>query len=147
MKKAEKQETRANGRVPDGVRAGTGRRYGEAMKRQVVEELDSGRLTVAQAQRQYGVAGSQTIRNWQSKYGKNGAGVRRASALAAAQAQIERLSREKAELEHALARSSVKVIVLESAMEEAEAVYGEDFKKKFAPQRSNGREGGCGRPR
>ena len=124
---------------------GQGKRYGEALKRLVVEQLESGKLTVAQAQRQHGVAGSQTIRAWQARYGKAGGGVRKAGALAAAQAQIERLRREKAELEHALSRSAVKVIVLESAMEEAEARYGEGFKKKSASGPWSGRGDGCAR--
>ena len=125
--------------------AAQGKRYGEAVKRLVVEQIESGKLTVAQAQRQHGVAGAQTIRGWQAKYGKVGGGVRRASALAAAQAEIAKLRREKAELEHALARSTVKAIVLESAMEEAEAQYGEDFKKKFGPGLSSVRAGGSAR--
>lgn len=118
-----------------------GKRYGEAVKRLVVEQIESGKLTVAQAQRQHGIAGAQTIRGWQAKYGKAGGGVRRASALAAAQEEIVKLRREKAELEHALARSTVKAIVLESALEEAEAQYGEDFKKKFGPGLSSVRAG------
>ncbi len=119
-----------------------GKRYGEALKRLVVEQIEGGRLTLAQAQRQHGIAGAQTIRGWQAKYGKAGGGVRRASALAAAQVEIVKLRREKAELEHALARSTLKAIVLESAMEEAEAQYGEGFKKKFGPGRSSVRAGG-----
>ncbi len=96
----------------------------------MVEQIEAGKLTVAQAQRRHGIAGAQTIRGWQARYGKAGGGVGRASALAAVQAEIVKLRREKAELEHALARSTVKAMVLESAMEEAEAQYGEDFKKK-----------------
>ncbi len=122
-----------------------GKRYGEALKRLVVEQIEGGKLTVAQAQRQHGIAGAQTIRGWQAKYGKAGGGVRRASAFAAAQAEIAKLRREKAELEHALARSTVKAIVLESAMEEAEAQYGEEFKKKFGPGLSSVRAGGSAR--
>jgi transposase-like protein len=122
-----------------------GKRYGEAVKRLVVEQIESGKLTVAQAQRRHGIAGAQTIRGWQAKYGKIGGGVRRASALAAAQMEIVKLRREKAELEHAPARSTVKAIVLESAMEEAEAQYGEDFKKKFGPGLSSVRDSGSTR--
>ncbi len=125
--------------------AARGKRYGEAVKRLVVEQIESGKLTVAQAQRQHGIAGAQTIRGWQAKYGKTGGGVRRASALATAQAEIAKLRREKAELEHALARSTLKAIVLESAMEEAEAQYGENFKKKFGPGLSSVRAGGSTR--
>ena len=149
MEKPEKEKGRAAGEpkkhADEGKELGRGTRYGEALKRQVVEEIEAGRLTVSQAQRRHGIAGSQTIRAWQAKYGKQGGGVRRNSALAAAQAQIERLKREKAELEHALSRSTLKVIVLESAMEEAEAQYGEDFKKKFGPGLSSGRADGSGR--
>ena len=118
---------------------------GEAVKRLVVEQIEGGKLTVAQAQRQHRIAGAQTIRGWQTKYGKAGDGVRRASALMAAQAQIVKLGREKAELEHALARSTLKAIVLESALEEAEAQYGEDFKKKFGPGLSSVRADGSTR--
>ena len=122
-----------------------GKRYGEGVKLLVVEQIESGKLTVAQARRQHGIAGAQTIRGWQAKYGKAGGGVRRASALAALHAENVKLRREKAELEHALARSAVKAIVLESAMEEAEAQYGEDFKKKFGSGPSSVRAGGSAR--
>lgn len=122
-----------------------GKRYGEAVKRLVVEQIEGGKLTVAQAQRLHGIAGAQTIRGWQARYGKAGGGVRRGAALAAAAAQIERLKQEKAQLEHALARSTVKAIVLESALEEAEAQYGADFKKKFAAALSSVRAAGSGR--
>ena len=122
-----------------------GKRYGEAVKRLVVEQIESGKLTVAQAQRQHGIAGAQTIRGWQARYGKAGGGVRRASALAAAQAEIVKLRREKAELEHALARSTVKAVTLECALEEGEVQYGEDFKKKFGPLLSSMRAGGSAR--
>lgn len=122
-----------------------GKRYGEAVKRLVVEQIEAGKLTLAQAQRQHGVAGAQTIRGWQARYGKSGGGVRRNSALALAQAQIARLKEEKRDLEHAVGRLTVKTIVLECAMEEGEVQYGEDFKKKFAPVLSSIRAGRSGR--
>lgn len=123
---------------------GTGRRYGEALKRLVVEELEAGKLTVAQAQRRHGIAGTQTIRAWQAKYGKPWGGVRRASALAAAQARIATLEREKADLTRAPARTTLKAVTLECAMEEAEAMYGAAFKRKFVPEPSSGRASGSG---
>jgi transposase-like protein len=131
-------------RAMNGRAEGRGKRYGEAVKRLVVERIDAGKLTVSQAQRQYGIAGSQTIRGWQSKYGKKGGGTKRGSALAVAEARIEQLKREKSELERALAKSTVKVIVLESAMEEAEVQYGEEFKKKFGSGPWNARGDGSG---
>ena len=124
---------------------GRAKRYGEAVKRQVVEDLDRGRITLAQAQRQYGIAGAQTIKAWQGRYGKAGrGGGKRASAATALRRRIERLEREKAELEHALARSSVKAAALEALVEEAEAHYGEPLKKNFATGPLGGRRGGSG---
>jgi transposase-like protein len=145
VKARNEAEAAGAGKIPvnQAGRGAQGKRYGEAVKRLVVEQIESGKLTVAQAQRQHGVAGAQTIRGWQVRYGKAGGGVRRASALAAAQAEIVKLRREKAELEHALARSTVKAVTLECALEEGEAQYGEDFKKKFGPLLSSMRGGGC----
>jgi transposase-like protein len=136
---------KANKHADEGRASPQGKRYGEAVKRLVVEQIEAGKLTVAQAQRQHGIAGTQTIRAWQARYGKAGGGVRRASALAAAQAEIAKLRREKAELEHALTRQTVKAVTLECAMEEAEAQFGEGFKKKFGPAPSSAREAGSGR--
>jgi transposase-like protein len=156
MEKAEKAKNEAGTGLTGGEarkpaqearRSGQGKRYGEALKRLVVERIESGKLTVAQAQRQHGVAGAQTIRGWQARYGKAGGGVRRASALAAAQAEIVKLRRQKAELEYALARSTVKAVTLECALEEGEVQYGEDFKKKFGPLLSSMRESGSARKR
>jgi transposase-like protein len=129
----------------EGSASPQGKRYGEAVKRLVVEQIEAGKLTVSQAQRAHGIAGTQTIRAWQAKYGKSGGGVRRASAMAAAQAEIARLRREKAELERALTRQTVKAVTLECAMEEAEAQFGEGFKKKFGPAVSSAREAGSAR--
>lgn len=149
MEKAEKDRARADGEpkrhADEGKDSGRGMRYGEALKRQVVEEIEAGKLTVSQAQRRHGIAGSQTIRAWQAKYGREGGGVKRGSALAAAQAQIARLKAEKAELERAVGRLTVKSIVLECAMEEGEVQYGEDFKKKFASVLSSIRADASGR--
>jgi transposase-like protein len=128
----------AVGKLAESGAAVTGKRYGEALKRQVIEQIEAGRLTVAQAQRQHGIAGSQTIRAWQERYGKAGGGVKRASA----QAEIARLRREKAELEQALTRVTVKAVTLECALEEAEVQYGEGFKKKFGALLSSVRESG-----
>ena len=123
---------------------GRGKRYSEALKLEVVEAIERGRLSVAQAQRQYGIGGGGTIEGWLRRYGKPGAkragggGRRRAE-----HERCERLAREKAELEQALVRSSVKVAALEALLEEAEAHYGEDFKKNFATARSSGRARDC----
>ena len=119
---------------------GRGKRYSEALKLEVVEAIERGRLNPPQARSQYGIGGSRTIEGWLRRYGKpGGSRTRRGGRRRAAGQRCERLAREKAELEKALVRSCVKVAALEALVEEAEAHYGEDFKKNFATARSSGR--------
>ncbi len=48
-------------------------RYSEAFKRQVVSELESGKLgSISEANRVYGIRGSSTIVQWIRKYGHEG---------------------------------------------------------------------------
>ena len=48
------------------------RRYSEAFKRQVVEELERGRFTSAfAAQQSYGIRGDRTVSRWMKKYGRD----------------------------------------------------------------------------
>jgi transposase-like protein len=47
------------------------RRYSEAFKRQVVEELENGKFKTAfEAERSYGI-GNGSVRNWMRKYGRD----------------------------------------------------------------------------
>jgi transposase-like protein len=48
------------------------RRYSEAFKRQVVEELEQGKFTSAfDAQQSYGILGDGTVSRWMKKYGRD----------------------------------------------------------------------------
>ena len=48
-------------------------RYSEAFKRQVVSEIESGKLgSISEANRVYGIRGAETITRWIRKYGNNG---------------------------------------------------------------------------
>ncbi|WP_336836550.1 helix-turn-helix domain-containing protein, partial [Sphingobacterium siyangense] len=47
----------------------TQRDYTLTLKLNVVKEIESGKLTLSQAQKQYGIQGDSTIRNWLKKYG------------------------------------------------------------------------------
>ena len=47
-------------------------RYSEAFKQQVVSEIDSGRYTIAEAKRAYGIKGGGTVQNWARKMGNLG---------------------------------------------------------------------------
>jgi transposase-like protein len=45
------------------------RRYSESFKVKVVEELESGQLTVPEVRQRYGITGGSTIRDWLRRYG------------------------------------------------------------------------------
>lgn len=45
--------------------------YSEAFKRQVVEQIETGKfVNASQAARCYGIRGAETIRRWQTRYGR-----------------------------------------------------------------------------
>ena len=47
-------------------------RYSIGFKRQVVEQLESGRFSsICEAMSHYGITGGSTIKNWLGKYGRN----------------------------------------------------------------------------
>ena len=46
-------------------------RYSSAFKQKVVSEIESGELTIAEAQRLYGINGATTIQSWIKNLGKN----------------------------------------------------------------------------
>lgn len=47
-------------------------RYSQAFKRQVVEELESGRFTsIKEAGLHHGISGATTVRDWVRRFGKN----------------------------------------------------------------------------
>jgi transposase-like protein len=121
---------------------GRSKRYSEALKIKVVEELEKGRLTMTGARKQYGIGGMQTIQGWMKRYGKGGVKKGKGWRRPAEESRIERLEEEKRELERALARSCVKVAALEGLLEEAEAFYGGSFKKNIGTEGLNGRRSG-----
>jgi transposase len=46
------------------------KRYSEALKRKLVEEIEGGRLTVGEAMRHYGIEHRRTVNGWIWKYGQ-----------------------------------------------------------------------------
>ena len=48
------------------------KRYSESFKQQVVDEIESGALTIHQAQKRYQIGSHGTITNWLKQLGQNG---------------------------------------------------------------------------
>jgi transposase-like protein len=107
-------------------------RYSSAFKQKVVSEIESGELTIAEAQRLYGINGATTIQAWIKKLGKNHLLSRVVRIeMKDEKDRLKELEKKIRTLESALANEHVKNIVLESLIEVAEEHYKVDFKKNF----------------
>jgi len=111
-----------------------------AFKRRVVAELESGRLcSIQDARVRYGIGGSQTIRKWMKRLGKNHLlpKVMRVEKPEEAD-QLSQLRRQVRELQQALGQTQVHNILNETFLEIACKRLGvsvESFKKKADTKR------------
>lgn len=118
------------------------RRYSEAFKLQVVRELESGKLAnVADANRRYGISGSETVRKWLRKYGKEHLLPRMIRVETPNEKdQLRKLKKENDRLKKTLADTHMKAVLYESWLEVACEEFGvtdvEAFKKKLEKRQS-----------
>ncbi len=117
--------------------AGINYRYSRAFKQKVISEIESGKLTIAEARKIYDIKSSPTIYCWLRKYGKNHLinKVVRVE-MRDEKDKIKELERQKRELESALAQSHLKNLCLEALIECVEEHYVVDVKKTFGPKGS-----------
>lgn len=113
------------------------RHYSEPLKHYVVTEIEAGRLSIAQAKRQFGIGGNNTIYRWLRLLGNH---TRTATniyvqmknepdPLAQRDQHIRELQQEKQALESALAQSQLTILTLESTLAVTERHLGRDGKK------------------
>lgn len=105
------------------------RRYSEALKRSVVEEIESCTLTVREAREYYNVPSNKTITRWVRQYGKEVLPTRMVKVLMKEEAdQIEELKQSVSELriENAVMRAQYEIILEKR---------GEEIKKKLSTKR------------
>ena len=91
-------------------------RYSESFKMQVISELESGKLkNISEANRKYGIKGAETVKRWLKKYGKNHL-VSKVVKVETPEDIDEKKALKKriAELEKALADTSVKAVINEA---------------------------------
>ena len=117
-------------------------KYSEVFKRKVIEEIEQGRLTQAEAGRKYGIRDQATIHYWIKRAKKHHL-LNRIVRIEMPneinpQDIIKRLQAEKQQLESALAQTQLKLIATESLVEVAEEHFGIDIKKKFGTMLPNG---------
>ena len=107
------------------------KRYSESFKQKVVSEIESGVLTIHQAQKQYRIGSHGTIINWIKQLGKNHLLAQRVRIETTDEVnQLTQLTADKQRLESALAQAHLKIGTLESQLAQAEELFGIDIKKK-----------------
>jgi transposase len=113
-------------------------RYSESFKLQVVRELEGGRFkSICEAGSHYGIKGSETIRGWLIKFGKDRLMPRVIRVETPnEQNELKRLRQRVRQLEGLLADKELGLVIsetyLELACERAGILDVEDFKKKIA---------------
>jgi transposase len=112
-------------------------RYSYAFKQKVVSEIESGKLTLSEAQRIYDIKGCGTIPSWLKKLGR-GDLMNKVVRIEMKEEKdkTRELERQKRELESALAQAHLKNICLESLIECVEEHYKIDVKKNFGGKAS-----------
>ncbi len=110
-------------------------RYGEAFKRQIVEEIESGQLSgVNEASRRYGIRGHGTVSGWLRKYGREDLQVKRVTITTMKeQDENKQLKKRVKELERALADAYMKGMLSDAYLKiacEQMGMDAESFKKK-----------------
>ena len=119
------------------MKESTAIRYSEAFKRQVVDEIASGKYSsVYQAQQAYGIRGNATVTKWIRKYGREDLLPKRIRIETMAEIdQLKETRKRIRELEAALADAHIDHCLehafLEIACEQMETDL-DDFKKKNA---------------
>lgn len=107
------------------------KRYSQSFKQKVVNEIESGILTISQAQKLYRIGSNSTIRNWLKQLGKNHLVAQQVRIETTEEVnQLKQLTADKQHLESALAQAHLKIAVLESQICQAEQQFGIEIKKK-----------------
>ena len=86
-------------------------KYSMSFKLQVVEEVTSGKLSQSGAQRKYGIGGNTTVSKWIKKFSTLETKLPKEVLM---EKEIDKLKREKQELETALAQAHLQSIPAEN---------------------------------
>ena len=118
--------------------------YSMSFKLQVVQEIEQGLLTRAQALDKYGIQARSTIRTWLKKYGKFDYNFTTNQTMSKTpeqrilelEQQVQLLEKQKARAEHLAARADKKVILFDMMIDIAEEEFNIPIRKKSVPELS-----------
>lgn len=111
--------------------------FSEELRKEVVKSIESGKLTIAQAKRDYGIKGTQTVYDWIYRYSRTlKKGTRIVMEKDSQDKTNEELRKRIKDLESALGRKSLEADLFRAIVEEASKEYKIDLKKSFGEQAS-----------
>jgi transposase-like protein len=118
--------------------------YSMSFKLRVVEEVESGKLGVNQAQRKYGIQGNGTVSKWLRKYGtfdwdyKSPLNMPKTpeQKIFELEQQVKLLEKQKAFLEKQVETADKKAIIFDMMISLAEKEYNIPIRKKCSPEQS-----------
>ena len=106
------------------------RRYSLSFKQYVVSLIETGELSIERIRKRYDIRGSCTIQHWIKQFGKPHLLPQMVRIQMPDEIdRIKQLEREKQALESALATSHMKILMLESLIDQVETEHKIDVKK------------------
>ena len=116
------------------------RRYSDEFKKEIVFLYESGKLSVLQLEKLYGIT-NQSIYNWIYKFSTfNERGLRIVEMKESSLNKVKALEEKVRELEQAVGQKQIKIDYLEKMMDIAKAELKIDIKKNFSTPQSPGSE-------
>ena len=117
-------------------------RYSEAFKHQVIKEVEEGQCSCSQAQKKYGIKGTNTIHYWMKRMGKLEALPKIIRVEKPDEkSRIKELERQVRQLKNSLAETQVRYLMAESQFEimcEQQGLDPQEVKKKLEQKDSSG---------
>jgi transposase len=111
------------------------RSFSEELRKEIVQLIESGQLSVTQSRREYDIGSAQTIYTWLYKYSRN---LRKGERLVMEKDSVDKslmaLKVRIKELEGALGRQTMETEIYKKIVEIASAEYKTDLKKNFGVQ-------------
>ena len=118
--------------------------YSLSFKLQLVNEIEQGLLTKAQAKVTYGIQGDSTVTKWLKKYGnfdwehqtEYHMSKTPEQKILELEAKVKLLEKQKARAEHLAERADKKAIIFDMLVDLAEKEYNIDIRKNYTPDLS-----------
>ena len=116
--------------------------YTMALKLGIVQEVESGELSVTSAQRKYGIQGRSTVLNWLRKYGSfdwenqtpSNMPKNKDQIILELEAKVKLLEKQKHQLEKQADRADKKSIIFDMMIDLAEKEYNIPIRKNSLPE-------------